>query len=296
MWAAVFIIWSDYIANMPMAQISLSILRIMNSKGIVKALIERTAKDLHIDYDKLSQSSHQKIYVKCTRCDEEFLRERRHVHQLHSCPTHITRKDGVKLKWCMKCKKFILYEKFQKNDQSNDGLSSICLTCTDESGIQKVQKKIQKKIKKILKAAAHVRMEYRLIHPHAKVPFRKRTTDAGYDLYAIDDVEIPANGFANIPTGIQIAPPIGYYYVVEGRSSMWKSGIMTHHGVIDGCYNGEVFVGLYNLNDTPYYVKNGDRIAQIILHKVYHMDFAEVEEFSDNYNIRGLDGWGASGR
>jgi len=141
-----------------------------------------------------------------------------------------------------------------------------------------------------------IRLECRLIHPNAKMPFRKRISDAGYDLYAVEDVIINGHEFVNIPTGIEISPPVGWYYVIEGRSSMWKSGILTHHGVIDSSYTSEVFVGLYNLKGETYHVKCGDRIGQMIIHPQLHPSFDQVKEFSKQYSYRGSEGWGSSSR
>jgi len=137
--------------------------------------------------------------------------------------------------------------------------------------------------------------EFRLIHPEAKPPFRKRDTDAGFDLTAIADAEIPPRGFANVPTGIQIASPKGFFYAIEGRSSMWKNGIMTHHGIIDSGYTAEVFIGLYNLTDKPYNIKKGDRIGQLVVYRAISPEFVEVVEFSKSYSYRGESGWGSSG-
>jgi dUTP pyrophosphatase len=141
-----------------------------------------------------------------------------------------------------------------------------------------------------------VRAEFKKMHPDAKLPFKKRVTDAGYDLHSIVDIDIEPRGFANIPTGIQISVPSGWYYTIDGRSSMWKSGIMAFRGIIDATYCDEVFIGLHNLNTTPYVIKKGDRIGQIIPHRIFVMDFTEVKEFNAEYNQRGLAGWGSSGR
>jgi len=145
-------------------------------------------------------------------------------------------------------------------------------------------------------AIMDVRLEYKRSHPDAKLPFRARATDAGYDLYAISNVEIPPHGFANIPTGIHIAPPEGWFYAIEGRSSAWKNGVMTHHGIIDTGYQGEVYVGLYNLKNDPYQIRAGDRIAQMIIYKHYQAEMVEVDEFSEAYSQRRHNGWGSTGR
>lgn len=153
-----------------------------------------------------------------------------------------------------------------------------------------------------------VRMEVRLIHAQAKLPFRSRNTDAGYDIYSVENVTLPPrsgwgwkfwrrqSGTVIIKTGIQISAPPGYYYTIEGRSSLWSRGVFPNRGIIDSTYCGEVVVSLVNVNDTPFDVNVGDRIAQIILHKQYDAQFDIVEEFSDVYNQRGTAGFGSTGR
>lgn len=140
-----------------------------------------------------------------------------------------------------------------------------------------------------------VRLEVQLINDKAKVPYRKRSTDAGFDLFSIENVEIFPGKAEIIRTGINIACPPGFYYTIEGRSSLWKQGIFPNRGIIDATYTGEVVVSLVNVSGSVFVVEEGHRIAQIILHKQYDALFHIVEEFSPVYNQRGTDGFGSSG-
>ena len=54
-----------------------------------------------------------------------------------------------------------------------------------------------------------------------KMPFRKRKTDAGYDLYAAEEAILIPGRATMVRTGIKIAAPLGFYYTIEGRSSLW---------------------------------------------------------------------------
>jgi len=140
-----------------------------------------------------------------------------------------------------------------------------------------------------------VRLEVKFIHPDAKLPFRKRETDCGYDIYSIENKELTPNTATIVKTGILISAPPGFYYTIEGRSGLWMRGIFPNRGIIDATYTGEVVVSLVNVNDEPYQVAKGDRIAQIILHKQYDAEFRLVEDFSSCYNQRGESGFGSSG-
>lgn len=141
-----------------------------------------------------------------------------------------------------------------------------------------------------------VRLEVQLDHPLAKLPFRKRDTDAGYDLFSVEDKTLAPGRATLVHTGIKIAAPPGFYYTIEGRSSLWLIGISPNRGIVDAAYVGEVVVSLVNNTETPYEVKAGDRVAQLILHRQYHAEFAEVDSFSPDYCTRGTNGFGSTGK
>lgn len=131
---------------------------------------------------------------------------------------------------------------------------------------------------------------------NAKLPFRKRSTDAGYDIYSIESATIRPGRSKIIHTGIKIACPPGFYYTIEGRSSLWLNGIFPNRGIIDSTFVDEVVVSLVNVNDDDYTVSIGDRIAQMVLHRQYDAHFEVVQEFHPLYNQRGTDGFGSSGK
>lgn len=140
------------------------------------------------------------------------------------------------------------------------------------------------------------RFEIMLTHPDAKMPFRKRVTDAGYDIASIVSTSVPPHGTVNVPTGLRLACPPGTYFTIEGRSSMWINGVTPYRGIIDAGYNGDLMVALMNISDKPYAIEKGDRIAQIIAHQQSHIDFSLVQKFSPEYDTRGQEGFGSSGK
>jgi dUTP pyrophosphatase len=98
---------------------------------------------------------------------------------------------------------------------------------------------------------------------------------AGMDLYAAvkEDATIKPSKIKLIPTGISIALPVGFEAQVRPRSGLAIKhgiGILNTPGTIDADYRGEVGVILINLGENPFVVKRGDRIAQMIINKVYH--------------------------
>lgn len=140
-----------------------------------------------------------------------------------------------------------------------------------------------------------IKLEYRLIHEDAIPPSRNLDTDAAFDLYSIESHKVMPRDYGYFRIGIQVAAPPGYYWTTESRSGMVKKGIFALRTIIDAAYTGEVIVYLFNMGHEPFMIRKGDRIAQMILHKVVQPRFMEVSEFSEEYNQRGEAGWGSSG-
>lgn len=72
-----------------------------------------------------------------------------------------------------------------------------------------------------------------------------------------------------------------------------KNFIDTGAGVIDADYRGQVKVLLFNHAETDYEVKEGDRIAQLVLERIYTPEVAEVEDLEES--VRGAGGFGSTG-
>lgn len=112
----------------------------------------------------------------------------------------------------------------------------------------------------------------------------------------IDSIEIAPGGRALIPTGLQIALPVGYEAQVRPRSGLaLKHGItiLNTPGTIDADYRGDIGVILMNHGTEPFVVKQGDRIAQLVIAKHERVDWVEVEELSETN--RGAGGFGHTG-
>lgn len=130
------------------------------------------------------------------------------------------------------------------------------------------------------------------------VPSYARLGDAGADLVAREGVTLaPGGGRAMVPTGVAIALPVGYAGFVQPRSGLAaKHGVtvLNTPGLIDAGYRDELRVILVNTDPTtPYEVRRGDRIAQLVVQRVEHVSFDVVDELPDSE--RGLGGFGSSG-
>ncbi|KAI0347507.1 dUTP diphosphatase [Trametopsis cervina] len=128
----------------------------------------------------------------------------------------------------------------------------------------------------------------------ARIPTKGSPLAAGYDLYSAEEKVIPPHGKALVDTQISIAVPAGTYGRVAPRSGLAsKFMIDTGAGVVDADYRGVVFVLLFNLSDKEFKVKEGDRIAQLILERIYTPEVLEVEDLDET--IRGAKGFGSTG-
>jgi dUTP pyrophosphatase len=99
-----------------------------------------------------------------------------------------------------------------------------------------------------------------------------------------------------IPTGIAIALPDGYEAQVRPRSGLaLEAGITLANapGTVDADYRGEVSVILVNLGEAPATVERGDRIAQLVVQRLPHVRFEEVDSLPATE--RGAGGFGHTG-
>jgi dUTP pyrophosphatase len=121
---------------------------------------------------------------------------------------------------------------------------------------------------------------------------------SGLDLPAAIDNEItlPPGEIRLIPTGLAMAIPIGFEGQIRPRSGLaLKHGIslVNTPGTIDSDYRGEIGLAVINLGQRPYTIRRGDRLAQLIIHKVYQADIQLVEELDPTDRSDG--GFGHSG-
>lgn len=122
------------------------------------------------------------------------------------------------------------------------------------------------------------------------------TGDTGYDLFAVEDVTIPAGSSEVVPTGIDVAyVSPGYWFKIEARSGLgFKYSVAPHPGIIDNGYTGNLGIKLYNFSKEDYFVKKGDRIAQIVFYPVVEVNISWADE--KNITQRGNSGFGDSGK
>ena len=134
----------------------------------------------------------------------------------------------------------------------------------------------------------------------SKHPLPQYATEgaAGMDLRANIDDPIVLKPLERklIPTGLYISLPIGYEAQVRPRSGLaLKHGISVCNtpGTVDADYRGQVGVILINLSNEDFVVKNGERIAQMVISKHERAEWLPVEELDETE--RGAGGYGHTG-
>ena len=140
------------------------------------------------------------------------------------------------------------------------------------------------------------------IDPRVQIPGYATEGAAGMDLRAFlaEDIAIPPLGRARVPTGLKMEIPEGYEGQVRPRSGLAiKFGVtvLNAPGTIDSDYRGDVDVILVNLGAEVFTVKDGDRIAQLVIAPVSRADLNVVsaEESELSVTARGGGGFGSTG-
>ena len=131
------------------------------------------------------------------------------------------------------------------------------------------------------------------------MPERAHPGDAGYDLRSVERVDLAPGARALVCTGISVAIPEGYAGLVLPRSGLAiRHGIslVNTPGLIDSGYRGEIQVPLINHDrEKAFLIKEGTRIAQLVLVRAASAFFAEVEFLESATDGRGESGFGSSG-
>ena len=123
-------------------------------------------------------------------------------------------------------------------------------------------------------------------------PTKAHSSDAGYDLYAREDVELSADKTFKIDTGVHVLIPDGYVGLVLPRSSFNCAGVATPTGVIDAGYTGSISVVLSAKSDLKIYA--GSRIAQLVIVPLPGVRLVEGDVMSHK-SERGCGGFGSTG-
>ena len=141
-------------------------------------------------------------------------------------------------------------------------------------------------------------LKVKRLRPEAQLPRRATPSSTGLDLFACIGVDNTVRLDSTprlIGTGIAIEFPPGYDVQIRPRSGLSLKGVGITLGTIDSDYRGEVMVTMYMLAPSvSFEVKHGDRIAQLVIHKLADVKVTETTDLSTTE--RGTGGHGSTGR
>ena len=142
-----------------------------------------------------------------------------------------------------------------------------------------------------------MKIKLQQLDPDLPVPKYAHRNDAGCDLYSRSDLILKPGERALMPTGIQIAIPVGYAGFIQPRSGIALThgiSIVNSPGIIDSSYRGEIKVILINLDKKKTVkLKKGEKVCQLTIQKVEKADFELVDDLDKTE--RGGGGFGSTG-
>lgn len=159
------------------------------------------------------------------------------------------------------------------------------------------------------------------ISPEGKMPTYAHPSDAGMDIYAIEDIDILPGETKLLHTGLKVELPLGYELQVRAKSGLslkTKMRLSNCVGTVDANYRGEIGVIIDNiepkikditydfdehgfphilsiLTGSPLYIEKGQKIAQLVLSEVPKACFYQVEKINEATD-RGTGGYGSTGK
>ena len=123
-----------------------------------------------------------------------------------------------------------------------------------------------------------------------KMPNYAHPGDVGLDLYAMETVTIPPMGHYRFWHGFALEFPEGYGGIIMDKGSISKAGLLHMGGVYDAGYRGEYNTHLVNLSDKPYTFEEGDKVAQLVIMPIAHVELEETDILSDSSRGEGMFG------
>ena len=153
-----------------------------------------------------------------------------------------------------------------------------------------------------------MKLGFKKVHPDAVIPKYAHEGDAGMDVCAVEDVELPLNEPKIVKTGLVAEIPTGYEIQVRPRSGLAVKGVTVWNvpGTIDSGYRGEIGVILVACKGNSimesqflsplgrlFKINKGDRIAQLVVAPVTRCVPVEIEAVSKTE--RGTGGFGSTG-
>ncbi|MDR1028115.1 MAG: dUTP diphosphatase [Clostridiales Family XIII bacterium] len=141
-------------------------------------------------------------------------------------------------------------------------------------------------------------MEVKITTDNTYTPAYETDGSAGMDVRVKLDAptEIAPGERKLLPTGLRIELPPGFEAQIRARSGLAvKYGVIPANGVgtIDSDYRGEIKIALINLGAEPFIVRDGDRVAQMVVARYERVEWIRTDRLGDS--DRGDGGFGHTG-
>lgn len=142
-----------------------------------------------------------------------------------------------------------------------------------------------------------------------KLPAKANKTDAGFDVYATDDITIYPGQVIKHPLNIRLKLPINTWAEIASKSGLGAKGLLVYAGVIDQEYRGIPHVVMSNINliekvdeegfplmrTVPIVIKKGEKLAQLIMNPYSSEFYIQQVDKIDTATARGEGGFGSTG-
>ena len=137
-------------------------------------------------------------------------------------------------------------------------------------------------------------INFKLLHPNAKVPLRATPGSACFDLFTPESFSVAPAQCVKVGLGVALAIPKGYVGLLFPRSGLGSRGLRLANctGVIDSDYRGEVIAAFYNDNVLFHMVAKYDAVAQLMIMEVPQCSMFETDEL--DFTERGDGGFGST--
>ena len=144
-----------------------------------------------------------------------------------------------------------------------------------------------------------VKILIKKLDPAVKLPEYKTDGASGMDITAFIEkpIEIKPKSSTLVSTGLSVAFSKDYEIQIRPRSGLAAKNnisVLNTPGTIDSDYRGEIKVIIYNHGNDDFIIKNGDRIAQMVLTPVVKMELEETLDLAET--VRGTGGFGSTGK
>ena len=137
-------------------------------------------------------------------------------------------------------------------------------------------------------------LKVKKLNEDSKINEPAKDSDAGYDVFATESISLNPHERYNMPLGIALEFPDGYFCQVNQKSGLsQKFGIDTIGNVIDAGYRGEIHAIIVNTSNEIIIIEKGQKIAQLVFIPFVKSSIEFVDELSETE--RGSDGFGSTG-